>query len=122
LADEAYNIASSSVAKLLDTIHLMKCIGLSTTPKRIYDPEGSEKMEAFFNDGNGPAHEPYIYNFPMERAIDEGILCPYYYFPKIVSLTPDEMVHYAEISTKLAKAYITFLSPNFILQNYALSA
>jgi len=58
----------------------------------------------------------------MERAIDEGILCPYYYFPKIVSLTPDEMVHYAEISTKLAKAYITFLSPNFILQNYALSA
>lgn len=100
LADEAHNIASPSVAKLLDTIHLTKRIGLSATPKRVYDPEGSEKMEAFFGD-----KEPYTYNFPMERAIDEGILCPYYYYPKIVSLTPDEMVKYAEISAKLAKLY-----------------
>ncbi len=105
LADEAHNIASPSVARLLDGIHLTKRIGLSATPKRVYDPEGSAHMEAFFHDGNGPEHEPYTYNFPMERAIDEGILCPYYYFPRIVSLTPDEMVHYAEISAKLAKIY-----------------
>jgi len=105
LADEAHNIASPSVARLLDGIHLTKRIGLSATPKRVYDPEGSAHMEAFFHDGNGPEHEPYTYNFPMERAIDEGILCPYYYFPKIVSLTPDEMVSYAEISTKLARLY-----------------
>ncbi len=105
VADEAHNIASPSVAKLLDGIHLQKRIGLSATPKRIYDPEGSDKMEAFFDDGNGPAHQPYTYNFPMERAIDEGILCSYYYYPKIVSLTPDEMVSYAEISAKLAKLY-----------------
>ena len=105
LADEAHNIASPSVARLLDGIHLTKRIGLSATPKRVYDPEGSAHMEAFFHDGNGPENEPYTYNFPMERAIDEGILCPYYYFPKIVSLTPDEMVRYAEISAKLAKIY-----------------
>ncbi|WP_019988805.1 DEAD/DEAH box helicase family protein [Rudanella lutea] len=100
VADEAHNIASPSVAKLLDGIHLQKRIGLSATPKRIYDPEGSEKMEAFFAD-----KEPYTYSFPMERAIDEGILCPYYYYPKIVSLTQEEMVAYAEISAKLAKLY-----------------
>lgn len=105
LADEAHNIASPSVARLLGGIHLTKRIGLSATPKRVYDPEGSAHMEAFFHDGNGPEHEPYTYNFPMERAIDEGILCPYYYFPKIVSLTPDEMLGYAEISAKLAKLY-----------------
>lgn len=105
LADEAHNIASPSVAKLLDSIHLTKRIGLSATPKRVYDPEGSAHMEAFFHDGNGPADRPYTYNFPMERAIDEGILCPYYYYPNIVSLTPDEMVEYSEISAKLAKLY-----------------
>lgn len=105
LADEAHNIASPSVAGLLDGIHLPKRIGLSATPKRVYDPEGSEKMEAFFRDGTGPAHRPYTYNFSMERAIEEGILCPYYYYPKIVSLTPDEMVSYAEISAKLGKWY-----------------
>lgn len=100
LADEAHNIASPSVAQLLDGIHLPKRIGLSATPKRIYDPAGSTHMEAFFHDA-----EPYVYSFSMERAIDEGILCPYYYYPKIVSLTPDEMVAYSEISAKLAKLY-----------------
>ncbi|GAB2564779.1 DEAD/DEAH box helicase family protein [Spirosoma areae] len=105
LADEAHNIASPAVAKLLDGIHLTKRIGLSATPKRVYDPEGSAHMEAFFHDGNGPADRPYVYNFPMERAIEEGILCPYYYYPRIVSLTPDEMVAYSEISAKLAKIY-----------------
>ncbi len=105
LADEAHNIASPSVAQLLGSIHLNKRIGLSATPKRVYDPEGSAAMEAFFNDGNGPADRPYTYNFSMERAIDEGILCPYYYYPNIVSLLPDEMVAYSEISAKLAKLY-----------------
>ena len=100
LADEAHNIASPSVAKLLDSIHLPKRIGLSATPKRVYDPEGSAAMETFFHD-----KEPYVYSFPMERAINEGILCPYYYYPKIVSLTPGEMVAYSEISAKLAKQY-----------------
>ena len=105
LADEAHNIASPSVARLLDSIHLHKRIGLSATPKRVYDPEGSAAMEVFFKDGNGPADRPYTYNFPMEKAIAEKILCPYYYYPKIVSLTPDEMVAYSEISAKLAKLY-----------------
>ena len=100
LADEAHNIASPSVAKLLDSIHLTKRIGLSATPKRVYDPEGSTHMEVFFGD-----QEPYTCSFSMERAIDEGILCPYYYYPNIVSLTPDEMVAYSEISAKLAKLY-----------------
>ncbi len=100
LADEAHNIASPSVAQLLDGVHLPKRIGLSATPKRVYDPEGSAHMEAFFHD-----KEPYTYNFSMERAIAEGILCPYYYYPNIVSLTPAEMVAYSEISAKLAKIY-----------------
>ncbi|MBO0933296.1 DEAD/DEAH box helicase family protein [Fibrella aquatilis] len=100
LADEAHNIASPSVAQLLDGVHLTKRIGLSATPRRVYDPEGSAHMEAFFHDS-----EPYTYNFSMERAIAEGILCQYYYFPHIVSLTPEEIVDYSEISAKLAKIY-----------------
>ncbi len=105
LADEAHNMASPMVAQLLGGIHLDKRIGLSATPKRVYDPDGSAAMDAFFNDGNGPADRPYTYNFSMERAIADGILCPYYYYPNIVSLLPDEMVAYSEISAKLAKLY-----------------
>ncbi len=103
IADEAHNIASPTVAKLLDEFRLTKRIGLSATPKRVYDPEGSDQLERFF--GERSAHQTYTYSFPMERAIAEGILCRYYYHPRLVSLTPDEMVAYSEISAKLAKLY-----------------
>ena len=98
IADEAHNIGSKSVLSKLDQIPASKRIGLSATPKRIYDPEGSTAMEAYFHD-----REPYVYAFSMERAIEEGILCKYYYYPHIVRLEPDELTEYVEISKKLAR-------------------
>ena len=98
IADEAHNIGSASVLNKLPQIPATKRIGLSATPKRIYDPEGSAVMEDYFGD-----REPYVYSFPMERAIEEGILCKYYYYPHIVRLEPDELEEYVEISKKLAK-------------------
>lgn len=98
IADEAHNIGSKSVLSKLDQIPASKRIGLSATPKRIYDPEGSTAMEAYFHD-----REPYVYAFSMERAIEEGILCKYYYYPHIVRLEPDELAEYVEISKKLAR-------------------
>ena len=76
IADEAHNIGSPSVLNSLTKLSLQNRIGLSATPKRIYDFEGSIAMEGFFND-----KEPYTYSFSMERAIEEGILCKYYYYP-----------------------------------------
>jgi len=98
IADEAHNLGSASVLARLNSIPSAKRIGLSATPKRIYDPEGSAVMEAFFED-----QEPYTYSFSMERAIDEGILCKYYYHPHVVSLTDPELKEYVEISKALAK-------------------
>ena len=100
IADEAHNIGSPSVLNRLQNITLQKRIGLSATPKRIYDIEGSASMENFFND-----KEPYTYSFSMERAIEEGILCKYYYHPHIVSLTSDELKDYMEITKKLSKFF-----------------
>jgi superfamily II DNA or RNA helicase len=100
IADEAHNIGASAVKKKLEITDINKRIGLSATPKRNYDPEGSESMEAFFHD-----KEPYTYNFPMDRAIEEGILTQYYYFPKVVELTIDEMVHYNEITLQIVKVF-----------------
>ena len=97
VADEAHNVGANAVAAKFETLPVQKLIGLSATPKRVYDEEGSEKMERFFWD-----KAPYTYNFSMERAISEGILCPYYYYPQVVELTPQEMVGYTEISAKLA--------------------
>lgn len=100
IADEAHNIGASAVKKKLDANDINKRIGLSATPKRNYDPEGSESMEAFFHD-----KEPYTYNFPMDRAIDEGILTQYYYYPIVVELTADEMVQYNDITLQIVKVF-----------------
>jgi superfamily II DNA or RNA helicase len=100
IGDEAHNIGSKSILARLSQIPFNKRIGLSATPKRIYDLEGSISMERFFNDS-----EPYTYSFGMERAINDGILCKYFYHPHIVELTDEELAEYIEISKKLAKFF-----------------
>jgi superfamily II DNA or RNA helicase len=98
IADEAHNLVSSSSLPYLSNFRFEHRIGLSATPKRIYDEEGTEQLEAFFNDTS-----PYVTNFDMERAISEGFLCRYKYYPKIVTLTKEEMKAYAEITKKLVR-------------------
>jgi len=100
IADEGHNLASPNVANKLKNFKLKKRIGLSATPKRKYDTDGTTAMELFFED-----KEPYTYAFSMERAIKEGVLCEYYYYPHIIKLTADEMKDYVEISNQLAKLY-----------------
>lgn len=101
IADEGHNLASPSVADRLKEFNLTKRIGLSATPKRKYDIEGTAEMEMFFND-----EEPYTYSFSMERAIREGVLCEYYYYPHIVKLTTAEMQDYVEISNQIARIQV----------------
>jgi superfamily II DNA or RNA helicase len=100
IADEAHNMGSTGVLNVLPTVHLHKRIGLSATPQRIYDTEGTAIVEAFFKDT-----APYIYNFSVERAIKEGYLCEYRYFPHIVPLTDTELAEYVLLSKKLFKFF-----------------
>ena len=98
IADEAHNIAAPRTLEALPSVFFEKKIGLSATPKRIYDGEGTEAMNDFFQN-----HPPYCYTFPMEEAIAKGILCQYEYFPHLVTLTTEEFEEYKEITKKLGK-------------------
>ncbi len=100
IADEGHNLASPTVSEKLIGFRLSKRIGLSATPKRIYDLEGTAKMEQFFSD-----EEPYTFSFSMEKAIRDRVLCQYYYYPHIIKLTEDEMTEYTNISNQLVKLY-----------------
>lgn len=100
IADEGHNLAAPLVSTKIKNFPLKRRIGLSATPKRIYDPEGTAEMSMFFEDS-----EPYTYNFSMERAINEGVLCNYYYYPHIICLVEEEMKSYVEISVQLSKLY-----------------
>ncbi|MDF2833022.1 DEAD/DEAH box helicase family protein [Chryseobacterium indoltheticum] len=100
IADEAHNLGSSNVSKLLSTIHLEKRIGLSATPDRQFDELGNKKIEMFFND-----EPPYIYNFTMEQAMKLGWLCKYKYYPHVIRLTAVELSEYIKKSKKLIKYF-----------------
>lgn len=103
IADEAHNLGQQNVKAQLEHFPFSRRIGLTATPKRIYDPEGSEEIEKFFDDS-----EPYCFSFYMDQAIIEGRLCKYDYFPILVNLENDELEEYIDISKKIAK--LSFLT------------
>jgi superfamily II DNA or RNA helicase len=100
IADEAHNMGANNIQSKLKDVKVNKKIGLSATPKRIYDPEGTLAIDAFFNDS-----PPYTYSFEMGKALDFGFLTGYKYYPQIVELTEEEFKEYTEISKKLLKFF-----------------
>jgi len=107
IADEAHNLGSNSFIEILKKVNPEKRIGLSATPKRVYDPKGTDFLNSFFKD-----QEPYCYNFSMARALQENRLTNYYYYPKIVQLNPEEQEEYNKISKELLK-YFDFENGSF---------
>lgn len=98
IADEAHNLGSNNISKVLPSIHLNKRIGLSATPDRKYDDIGNESIEDFFND-----KPPFVYSYTMEQAMDKGWLSQYKYHPHIVKLTNLEMEEYKKLSLQLLR-------------------
>lgn len=72
-------------------------LGLSATPKRWFDLEGTDKIFSYF--GN------VVFEFSLKDAIDEGYLTPYIYKPHFTSLTPQEMEKYETETRKISRAY-----------------
>lgn len=100
IADECHNMGSGSLVKRLKEIPYIRRIGLSATPDRQYDETGNARIKSFFG-----AEEGYTFEYSMEEAINNGVLCKYYYYPHLVRLTVEEMDAYVELSGKIAKYY-----------------
>ena len=100
IADECHNMGSGTLLNLLPKINCLRRIGLSATPERQFDEEGNQKLFSFFSSEN-----KYTYEYSMKEAINKGVLCRYYYYPHLVSLTESEMRNYMELSLKIAKFF-----------------
>lgn len=100
IADECHNMGSGSLVKRLKEIPYLRRIGLSATPKRQFDDEGNEILNDFFG-----SKEKYTYEYSMEEAIKNGVLCKYMYYPHVVNLTQEEMDAYVELSERIAKYF-----------------
>lgn len=100
VADECHNMGSPQMLKLLPQINQARRIGLSATPNRQFDEAANEAIYSFFN-----AIDGYAFEYSMEEAIANGVLCKYYYYPHSVSLTAEEMNEYSRLTKKIVKYY-----------------
>lgn len=93
IADEMHNLGGSSFLSRPPDFFEYR-LGLSATPIRQYDPEGTDRLFDFFG-------EP-CFEFTLEEAI--GVcLVPYDYYVHPVDLTPDEMELFRELTEKIRK-------------------
>lgn len=91
IADEAHNLGS--LGFISDPPDFFEYrLGLSATPIRQYDEEGTQALFSYFGD--------VVFRFTLEEAI--GLcLVPYDYFVHLVELTPNEMDEWRELTKKI---------------------
>ena len=101
IADEVHNSGSDKNRDgLLD---LYNCrLGLSATPARYLDEDGTEFIQNYF--------DKEVFTFSLQRAIKEinpdtglSYLTPYYYHPIFVNMNDDELGDYKNYTNKIAK-------------------
>ena len=102
IVDEVHGIGSSKRLEGLIEDYNYR-LGLSATPKRWFDEDGTRAIYDYFGD--------VAFDFDIKRALtdfnpDTGkhYLTPYYYYPIIVDLTEEEYSEYQDLSQKIAQA------------------
>ena len=97
VADEAHNFGARTYARCLDDRFTYR-LALSATLERHRDDEGTALLYNFFG--------KKCIEYPLSRAIDEDKLTRYKYFPVVVYLNDDELLHYEQLSYEMSKCLI----------------
>jgi len=94
VVDEAHNFGSSKIRKqYLSNANFR--LGLSATPIRHMDQEGTEALFEYLGE--------IVYEYSLEQAIKMKMLTPYKYYPVLVYLTEEEQEEYLELTKKIIK-------------------
>ena len=91
IADEVHNLGSEGFISDVPDFFDFR-LGLSATPVRQYDQEGTEALFDFIG--------PVVFQFPLEEAIGT-CLVPYDYYVHPVELSPAELNSWHEISERI---------------------
>jgi superfamily II DNA or RNA helicase len=95
IADEVHGLGAKSYEDLLLTTfgaHL----GLSATPDRYGDDEGTQRVRAAFGENLEPA-------FGIAEALEEGALSPYLYYPTFVHLDEEEREEWTAVTAQISQ-------------------
>lgn len=94
VADEMHNLGAENLRNQLDSAFQYR-LGLSATPERHMDGEGTKALFDYFGD--------VIFTYNLARAIKEKNLCPYFYHPVLVELSDNEATEYERLSVQIGR-------------------
>lgn len=99
VADEAHHFGAASIRKCLSEDYAFR-LGLSATPDRYFDEEGTQYLSKFFSGT--------VFEFSIEEALSweppagtNPILTPFIYKPIFVSLNESEHEEYARLTQSI---------------------
>lgn len=93
VADEVHQIGSPKNSRIMELVAGAR-LGLSATPKRYGDPDGTAKMMDYFS---GVVPPPIT----LSDAIKSGCLVPYEYYPHPTYLTQSEVDDWCALSVRI---------------------
>jgi superfamily II DNA or RNA helicase len=103
VADEVHWLGAPELRSGLNKGYEMR-LGLSATPRRYFDEEGTSEIFDFFG--------RTVYSLPLAKAINEinpatgeTYLVPYEYKPRFIELSNDEMARYEKMTERIARSY-----------------
>lgn len=92
IADEAHNFGAAGMIGCMDFDYTYR-LALSATIDRYGDKDGTELIYSFFGEK--------CIEYSLDKAIEDGKLTPYYYYPVTVCLNDEELKSYMRISREL---------------------
>jgi superfamily II DNA or RNA helicase len=95
IADEMHNLGAPALREALPEQFAYR-LGLSATPDRAYDREGTEALSEYFGD--------VVFSFGLGEAIAAGALTPYEYAVSVVELSGEELESYLELTARIGRA------------------
>jgi superfamily II DNA or RNA helicase len=110
IGDEVHRLGSADQRKGLLASYDAR-IGLSATPERHYDEEGTTYLLEYFNG--------IVFKYTLGDAIPE-YLTPYDYHPVIVEMTHEELEEYKELTKQVAAASASDDTPDEIVEHLAM--
>jgi superfamily II DNA or RNA helicase len=97
IADEAHNYGATNLAAALPESASYR-VGLSATPSRWLDPDGTQRLQQYFGD--------VVTRFGLAEAIAQNVLTPYRYYPNLVPFDDQEFEAYLDL-TRLLSRYLS---------------
>ncbi|MEX5296861.1 DEAD/DEAH box helicase family protein [Kocuria sp. CPCC 205268] len=104
IADEAHRLGSPEFRTITEWMVSPWRLGLSATPERANDPEGTQAVLDYFG--------RIVHRYSLKDALDDHVLAPYVYHPSWVALTDEEQEKWDRLTAEIRRRYAIIQGQN----------